>query len=41
MRMIPRFEAPAGPYDWLNRMIFIGVGERYPDGSVFRYWKVV
>jgi hypothetical protein len=41
MRMTPRFEAPRGPYDWLNRTIFIGVGERYPDGSVFRYWKVV
>lgn len=41
MRMTPRFEAPMGPYDWLNRTLFIGVGRRNPDGSVFRYWKVV
>jgi len=41
MRMTPRFEAPAGPYDWLNRSIFVGVGQRNPDGSVFRYWKIV
>lgn len=41
MRMTPRFEAPAGPYDWLNRTLFVGVGARGPSGSVFRYWKVV
>jgi hypothetical protein len=41
MRMTPRFEAPAGPYDWLNRTLFVGVGRRYPTGSLFRYWKVV
>ncbi|MBN8817456.1 MAG: DUF3237 domain-containing protein [Sphingomonas sp.] len=41
MRMTPRFEAPAGPYDWLNRTIFVGVGRRNPTGSVFRFWKVV
>ncbi len=41
MRMTPRFEAPAGPYDWLNRTIFVGVGQRNPTGSIFRFWKVV
>jgi hypothetical protein len=41
VRMTPRFEAPAGPYDWLNRTIFVGAGRRDPDQSVFRYWKVV
>jgi hypothetical protein len=41
MRMTPRFEAPAGPYDWLNRAIFVGVGQRNPTGSIFRFWKVV
>jgi len=40
MRLAPRFEAPAGPYDWLNRTIFIGTGIRRADGSVFRYWKL-
>lgn len=41
MRMTPRFEAPEGPYDWLNRTLFVGVGQRNPSGSVFRFWKVV
>ena len=41
MRMTPRFEAPAGSYDWLNRSLFVGVGQRNPTGSVFRYWKVI
>ena len=41
MRMTPRFEAPEGKYDWLNRTLFVGVGARHPAGSVFRFWKVV
>ncbi len=40
MRLAPRFEAPAGRYDWLNRTIFIGTGVRGAEGSVFRYWKL-
>jgi hypothetical protein len=41
MRMTPKFEAPVGRYDWLSRTLFVGVGRRNPNGSVFRYWKVV
>jgi hypothetical protein len=41
MRMTPRFEAPAGRHEWLNRALFVGVGQRNPDGSVFRFWSVV
>lgn len=41
MRMTPRFEAPQGPYDWLNRSVFVGAGRRNPTGSVFRFWKIV
>jgi len=41
MRMTPRFEAPAGPYDWLNRTLFVGVGRRNPTGSIFRFWKII
>jgi hypothetical protein len=40
MRMTPRFEAPAGRYDWMNKTIFVGVGWRHPEGSHFRFWKV-
>ncbi len=41
MRMTPRFEAPAGPYAWLNSSLFVGVGWRHPHGSQFRFWRVV
>jgi len=41
MRMTPRFEAPEGRYEWLNRTLFVGVGQRNPTGSIFRFWKVV
>jgi hypothetical protein len=41
MRMMPRFEAPQGPHDWMNRTLFVGVGQRNPSGSIFRFWKVV
>ncbi|NBC37435.1 DUF3237 family protein [Novosphingobium sp. FSY-8] len=41
MRMTPRFEAPEGPYGWMNETLFVGVGQRNPEGSIFRFWKVV
>lgn len=30
------FDAPEGIHDWLNRSIFIGAAERYPDCVVIR-----
>jgi hypothetical protein len=30
-RTTPQFEAPAGPYDWLNRSVFVASAERRPD----------
>ena len=30
-RAVPVFEAPAGPYDWLNRSVFIASAQRLPD----------
>ncbi len=30
-RTVPVFEAPAGPYDWLNRSVFIATAARLPD----------
>jgi hypothetical protein len=30
-RTTPQFEAPAGPYEWLNRSVFIASAERMPD----------
>ncbi len=39
-RLTPRFEAPAGPHEWLNRTVFIGTGERRGAHSVFDYYAV-
>ena len=30
-RTVPVFEAPAGPYDWLNCSVFIASAQRLPD----------
>lgn len=40
-RTSAQFEAPAdSPYAWLNRAVFIGVAERYPDAAVIRFYQV-
>ncbi len=39
-RITPRFEAPAGPHEWLNRTIFVGVAERRGASTFFDYYAV-
>ena len=39
-RITPRFEAPAGPHDWMNRTIFVGVAERRGASTFFDYYAV-
>ena len=39
-RITPRFEAPEGPHDWLNRTIFIGTAERRGASTFFDYYAV-
>lgn len=39
-RIAPTFEAPAGRYDWLNRIIAIGTGHRFRDGPVYSVFEV-
>lgn len=39
-RITPRFEAPAGPHDWLNRTIFVGIAERRGPSTWFDYYAV-
>jgi hypothetical protein len=41
MRVAPKFEAPAGKYDWLAKYVFVGVGEKTPDGNSIHYYKVL
>ena len=39
-RITPRFEAPPGPHEWLNRTIFVGVAERQGASTFFDYYAV-
>jgi hypothetical protein len=35
------FEAPMGKYDWLNKLIAIGVGERMKDGPRYSVFEIL
>jgi hypothetical protein len=35
------FEAPAGKYEWLNRVIAVGTGHRFADGPVYSVFEVL
>jgi hypothetical protein len=40
-RTSAQFEAPLGSkYEWMNRAVFVGVGERLPDAAVIRFYRV-
>lgn len=39
-RITPRFEAPPGQHDWLNRTVFIGLAERRGSSTHFDYYAV-
>jgi Protein of unknown function (DUF3237) len=40
LRAQPTFETPVGKHDWMTRHVFIGIGERKPDGNLVRYYAV-
>jgi len=40
-RAAPSFKAPPGPYDWLNRSLFLCTGDRHPDAVVLRVFEVL
>lgn len=40
-RANPRFKAPAGRYDWLNKSIFVCSGARYPDAIRLWFYRVL
>jgi hypothetical protein len=40
-RTVPTFEAPAGPYAWLNASVFIASAARMPDKAQIRVFEVV
>jgi hypothetical protein len=41
MRVAPKFEVEAGKHDWLNKYVFIGIGDKIPRGNIIRYFKVL
>lgn len=40
-RSNPQFETASAKYDWLNRLIAIGVGARQPQGVVYSVFEVL
>jgi Protein of unknown function (DUF3237) len=41
LRAAPSFEVEAGKHDWLTRHVFVGIGERKPDGNLIRYYVLL
>jgi hypothetical protein len=40
-RAIPKFETGDPELEWLMRSIFVSTGERYPNGVIIRFWRVL
>jgi Protein of unknown function (DUF3237) len=40
-RLSGLFETAAPQYDWLNRIIAIGIGDRPPDGPIYNIFEVL
>jgi hypothetical protein len=40
-RTVATFETGAAEHAWLTRAIILGIGERYPDKVVFRFWQLL
>jgi hypothetical protein len=40
MRVTPRFDAPAGPHEWLSKHVFVGVAEKIPGANRIHYFVV-
>ena len=40
-RTLVTFEASAGPYAWLNGIVAVGIGHRFPDGPVYSVFEVL
>jgi hypothetical protein len=40
-RIVASFETAAAPYDWLNRILAVGVGDRQAGGPVYSLFEVL
>ena len=41
MRVTPKFDAPAGPHEWLSQHVFVGVAEKLPGSNRIHYFVVL
>jgi hypothetical protein len=41
LRTAPFFETAAPKYDWLNRIVAVGVGERLPKGASYEVFEIL
>jgi hypothetical protein len=41
MRVSPKFDAPAGPHEWLTKHMFVGVAEKLPGANFIHYFQVL
>lgn len=41
LRNTPYFETSAAKYDWLNRIVAVGVGRRMPDHAVYDVFQIL
>jgi hypothetical protein len=41
MRTSPKFDAPAGPHEWLTKHVFVGVAEKVPGANRIHYFQVL
>lgn len=41
LRTAPFFETAAPVYDWLNRVVAVGVGERAPNGATYEVFEIL
>jgi len=40
-RIAPRFETGSEKYDWLNRILAVGLGDRRPTGPRYRVYEIL
>lgn len=40
-RINPMFEVRSGQYEWLNNILAVGLGHRFPDGPVYNIFELL
>ena len=40
MRVTPKFDAPAGPHEWMSKHVFVGAAEKLPGANRIHYFVV-